>query len=822
LLSFVGTGLISLSVIIILFAKFSLIIGILKQKNSWLRWGKLALVISTTVLVVSVLILILAFLNNKFDLRYVALNSNEALPIQYKFTAIWAGQEGSLLLWSSIQVLFTYLVARKIKQDKNHLTIIASVFLGVISVFFLLLTLIFSNPFVKSGIELVDGLGMNPLLRHPAMVFHPPFLYIGFVGLSIPFSFAIAALITNEVNSWIKKIRNWLLISWLTLGIGIILGSKWAYGVLGWGGYWGWDAVENAGLMPWLTSTALLHGLALQNRRKGFKVWNISLAVLSFGLVLLGTYITRSGFIQSVHAFSRSPIGFYFLIMIGLVLLGSLLLMIIFRKNFGELNYPERVLSMEGMSFFTLILLVLITLSILSGTLLPTLTNGRFSAPPAWFNRVVGPQLGALVFLMGVCPLFGFYGKQFKSSIWKGVFPFISLILAILMAFLLGYTKASAIIGFALSGFAGGTAVGEVVVTIQTRFKASKNEAKLSSLPSTGEGGFGGKLVHFGIVMIAIGVIGTQMFAQNENISLSANEEVEIGDYTLVFKHFDQEFVKDRLESRVSLAVFEGTSYKTTLIPKLVYYDDYDQTIAEPAIMTRVFEDLYIVLFQWDSSGVANLSVRINPLNSFLWAGSLVLILGGWLSSQPRYLFKDSKLTKKQRNIQIFRLTLIFIIFLLLVFILWEENINLKGASVRPQLGQQPPNFDAYTLQNEFVNLADYKGHVIIIHFWATWCPQCEDELMMFEKVWQETKDSGVVIIGVAMNDSESTVKAFTENLGISFDMIADPDAAISKLFGVTAVPETFIINSEGNVENIYIGVIDATTLLKELQLLRN
>jgi len=396
LISILGVVFISIALAASFVAGILICLGLCKKVDRWLVTGRRILLGGTLLLSLAVILLLVALATNQFQIKAVAQYSSRDLPFYLKITAIWAGQEGSLLLWAFLQTLFASIIAAQIKQGKKHLHGWSVVILTFIAAFFIGMTLFFSNPFQTISPIPLDGQGMNPLLRHPGMIFHPPVLYIGYVGLSVPFAYAISALLVGEVTGWIKPVRRWLLISWIALGLGIFLGARWAYDVLGWGGYWGWDPVENAGLMPWLTATALLHGLGMQARGKGFKVWNVSLAVLSFGLVLFGTFTTRSGLIESVHAFSISGSGPFYLVMIGLVMIGSLILMILRRESFGELIYPEKIFSREGAFFFTLLLITLITLSILLGTLLPAMTGGRFSAPPAWFNQVVGPQLAAI------------------------------------------------------------------------------------------------------------------------------------------------------------------------------------------------------------------------------------------------------------------------------------------------------------------------------------------------------------------------------------------------------------------------------------------
>lgn len=813
MISVLGNVIITTSLFVITVAGVLLGLGNCKKSERLLFVGKRLLFGGAVLLLLSLILLLVALAVDQFQIKAVVSNSSRDLPILLKLTALWAGQEGSLLLWAFLQTLFAALIAKNIKVEEKPLDGWAVVILSFIGAFFISITLFFSNPFQAVFPVPMDGFGMNPLLRHPGMVFHPPVLYIGYVGLAIPFAYAISALIVGQVDLWIKPVRRWLLISWIALGLGIFLGARWAYDVLGWGGYWGWDAVENAGLMPWLTATALLHGLDMQSRNKGFKVWNVILAVLSFALVTFGTFTTRSGLIESVHAFSISALGPYFLGMIGLVLIGSLVLMIVRREDFGELIYPEKILSREGAYFFTLLLLMLITLSILLGTLLPTVTGGKFSAPPAWFNRVVGPQLGALVLLMGVCPLLGRWFSK-KIGLWRSVLPAVGTVLMIGLALRLGFVQSTALIGLAISGFAGGAALGEVGSALIPFFRKQRGQIRLNRQR------IGGHLVHLGVVLMAVGVIGTQMYAWEETVTVRPGEKVQVGEYELLYEDLLQETTGDHLDTWISMPVYKESKYLTTLSPKIVYYPAYQQTMAEPAVRAGWAEDLYLVLFQWDSSGQVSLAAMINPLSSFLWLGGFILLFGGWVAWWPQPEAEPSKERKEiWRNIAAaFVLLLILMIFI----VLWGNTLGFGRKSARPLPGSTAPEFSAVTISGMDYALADNTGKITVLHFWATWCAQCEEEMVMLESVWREYQTQDVNVVGVAMDDTLSAVKDMAESLDITFPLIVENDNAITSRYGVTAVPETFIIDQTGTVAFFHIGSMAMDALSEELDSLIN
>jgi cytochrome c-type biogenesis protein CcmF len=811
MLSVIGSIVLGLGFLSNLYAVGALLFSNRRDGDRWEKSGRIALFGSAALLLIALLILVIAFLTNHFEIQYIAQHSNRDLPFYLKLSAVWAGQEGSLLLWAFLQVLFAVIVSSNKKENDADLSRCATVILAFVAIFFTAMTLIFSNPFIRSASTPMDGLGMNPLLRHPGMVFHPPILYVGYVGLAVPFAYAIASLITNQVDNWYRNIRYWLLISWLALGIGIILGSRWAYDVLGWGGYWGWDAVENAGLMPWLTATALLHGISEQKSGKGFKVWNITLAAFSFWLVLFGTFTTRSGLIQSVHAFAQSQSGPYFLALLIGTLVGIPILMILFRKSLGELIYPEKVFSKEGATFFTLLLLILITLSILAGTLLPTLTDGRFAAPAGWFNRVVGPQLAALVLLMGICPILGRFGRAIKTSKWRVTYPIAGLILVPAAAYLNGLTKTFSLVGFAVAGFAGGTAIGEIVYLVQQWLKRKEKKEGLPGVQANRIRSFGGLLVHLGVVLIAIGVIGTQVYASGGNITLSPGETEEVGGYTLIYEGLSQTTNADHLDTWASVAVYRGELFLTTLKPNIAYYPSYNQAMAEPAIRSGIVEDLYIVLFQYENSGDASFNIRINPLSAFLWLGSFVLVVGGLVAWWPagNKLNQDEKL----RWLKPLSIIVGFVVILLVVLTLWGNPFSSTTGTGRPLSGDLAPEITSHDYQGNQFNLADYKGKAVVLHFWASWCVQCEDELRLLEEVWQQEQQSNTIFVGVALNDDQRAVEKIADDLGLSFILVPDQKGDISQSYGVTAVPETFFIKSDGKIASFQIGLMDESDL---------
>ncbi|MFL7790860.1 MAG: cytochrome c-type biogenesis CcmF C-terminal domain-containing protein, partial [Anaerolineae bacterium] len=771
MLAEVGSVLIGLALAAMLYAVGATWYSVRHRDPHWTESGRRSLYGAAVLLGGALLFLLVAFLGNQFQIAYVAQHSSRALPVYLKASAVWAGQEGSLLLWSFLQVLFAALVAGRTPARFRALVPWASVFLGVIAAFFCAMTLFFSNPFAVSSQVPRDGWGMNPLLRHPGMVFHPPVLYLGYVGLAVPFAFALAGLVVGQVDVWHAAARRWTLAAWLFLGLGIFLGARWAYDVLGWGGYWGWDAVENAGLMPWLTATALLHGIVMQERRKGFRLWNLGLVTLSFALVMFGTFTTRSGLIQSVHAFTRSRLGPYFLVFLGMTLVGTLALLLSRRAELARPTVSQRLFSREGAFFLTVLLLLMITVSILVGTLLPTLTQGRFEAPPAWFDRVVGPQFGALVLLMGLCPLLGRVTLTVRASAKRGLPALAGGILVPLLAALVGFTQTISLIGFAATGLAGGVALGEIGADFVGRIRQNDLPRALNHLGRANRRRSGGYLVHVGIVLMAVGVIGTHAYASEQEVTLSPGEPAQVGGYTLVYEDLRQESAEDHVNTLAAIAVYRGTDFLATLKPRLEYHPIGEQTMAVPALRVGLREDLYLVLFGWSDNGTIGVKVFINPLVNFLWGGGLVFLAGGAVAWWPRASQAGEDARRRQTAWGRLGAAAGLAILIVICVVMWGSAWGAVGAVGRPLPGQPAPEFTVHDLDGNSLALSDLRGRVVVVNFWTTWCPTCAGELLDFQELWQVYQAQDVVFVGIAMQEEEIEVRETASLAGVSFPL---------------------------------------------------
>jgi len=823
-----------------LYAACAVFLSIRREDRRWAESGRNGIYAATGLLGLSTLLLLVAFLTDRFSIRYVAAHSNRELPIYLKVSAIWAGQEGSLLLWSFLQALFAALVLARPSDHSRPLVPWATVLLSLTTVFFIAMTLFLSNPFTQLAAPPADGQGLNPLLRHPGMVFHPPALYLGYVGLAVPFAFALAALITRQVESWPVAARRWTVVAWLFLAIGLLLGARWAYDVLGWGGYWGWDPVENAGLMPWLTATALLHGMAMQQHRRGFRWWNVSLAVLSFVLVLFGTFTTRSGMIVSVHAFARSALGPYFLALIGLVLAGSFALMIDRRRLLVDPRPAEGLLSRDGMFVLTMTLFLTITVSVLVGSLLPTLTEAltarRFEAGTEWFDRVAGPQFTALALVMGLCPLLGFAASTARGSSadplrklrQRWVPTAVSGVGAAAVAALAGFTLPLSLLGFAFAGMAGGTALVEIARDVAARHRREGSPLRaLGDLLQRNQRKYGGYVVHIGVALMFLGLLGTRMYPFETEATLAPTESTTVRDYTLVLDGVAQEPAHDYLATRASLLVYRDGTYLTTLRPQVNQYMNYDQDVAIPSLRVGLREDLYLVLAGWNPNQSATFKVFINPLASFLWLGGLVFLAGGGLALWPQS--RPTRLpAARRRRRAAGRIVAVVAVSLLLIgaaVAMWGTSPaavgqpagNSPAPAGRPRIGEAAPSFTLDLLDGTRLSLSDLHGEVAVINFWATWCPPCEDELPHLRSIWEEYRSRGVTVLGVAYREDAATVQQAMDEFELAYPMGIDNGERIALAYGITGVPETFVIDPQGQVAQIYIGPVTAEQLAGDL-----
>ncbi len=834
MLAEIGSVLTGLALTVALYTAFAALWAIRRDDSRWEQSARNGVYATTGLLGLALLALLAAFLGDQFQINYVAGHSSRALPLYLKVSALWAGQAGSLLLWSFLQALFAALAAGRPAERTRPLIPWATVFLNIITAFFTGVTLFLSNPFAQAATAPDDGMGMNPLLRHPGMIFHPPAMYLGYVGLAVPFAFALAALVTRRIDDWPVATRRWTLTAWVFLGLGLLLGMRWAYDVLGWGGYWGWDPVENAGLLPWLTTTALLHSTVMQEERGGFRWWNLLLVTFSFVLVLFGTFTTRSGLIQSVHAFARSNLGPHFLAAIGVTLIGALALMVSRRSLLADQRPVEGLFSRAGMFLLTLMLFVTLTASVFIGSVLPTLTavltDQKFEAGSAWFDRVTGPQFAALLLVMGICPLLGQAAAALARLQRRGWSAILGAVLVVGIAALAGFTNWPSLIGLGLVGLAGATTLAEYArdASALSRRQGVNPLQSLWTLFGRNHRKYGGYLVHTGVILMAAGIVGTRMYPFETVAVLSSGEATDMGEYTLVYDDFSQGAGQDHLNTQATLSLYRDGKLLKTLRPRLEQYVNFaDQMASVPALRVGLREDFYVVLSGWSEGGqVATFKVFVNPLAIFLWVGGLVFLAGGTLALWPSA--QAVRLPAPQARRRAAGTVVVLVVGLLVLsaagVAMWGGTSRQMASGQvtseqvgRPRVGEPAPDFTLDLLDGSTLALADLSGEIAVINFWATWCAPCEDELPDLQTVWDQYRDQDVAFVGIAIQEEKDEVQQMLSRLDITYPQGLDPTQGIALSYGITGVPETFVVDAEGSVAYVYIGPVGAEELRAEL-----
>ncbi len=644
----------SLAFGIAIYSLFALFTGIRTGNRALEKSGEAALHATLWFVTCAIVSLLALLVGSVFTIEYVSSYTNRDLPLFYKLAALWGGQKGSLLLWTWLLTIFSSIIVFKNRHRDGNLAPYALVIMTLTTLFFLLLNKFVANPFdvlamqSEAGAPFApftpqDGRGLNPLLQHPEMIIHPPVLYIGFVGFTVPFAFAMAALITRATGSqWLKLTRRWSLASWFFLGAGILLGANWAYVELGWGGYWAWDPVENASLMPWLTGTAFLHSVIVQERRGMLKVWNVSLVVATFLLCIFGTFITRSGIVSSVHAFARSSIGYYFLVFLALMAVLSLYLILTRLKYLKSENELDSLVSRESSFLFNNIVLLAACFAVFWGTLFPAVseyfTEHKITIGPPFFNRINIPIGLFLLFLTGVAPLLTWRktsGRKFlKNCILPGLAGFGTAVAVFVLA---GVRSPYPLISFSLAAFVLVTILMEFYRGISARLKIAGGGllSAFGSLIIKNKRRYGGYIVHLGIVMMFVGFTGGA-FNTEEYAEIQEGGRIQIKDYTLVCKKIDEGENANFAYITATFDVMKDGRRLYSLAPQKRFYLASEQATSEVAIKSTLKEDLYMVFVGVnDKDGTAVIQAWINPLVIWIWIGGFVLALGTLVTVLP-------------------------------------------------------------------------------------------------------------------------------------------------------------------------------------------
>ena len=585
--------------------------------------------------------LVYAFLIGDYQLEYVWANSDRGLPVFYKLGALWGGQAGSLLFWAWLLSLYAVAVVIRHRNDPDELVAPALTTLMFILGFFLTLVCFIASPFTRAGGIPLDGRGLNPLLQHPIMTIHPPTLYLGFVGMSVPFAFAIAALVSGRLgDEWVRRMRLWTILAWVFLGVGNVLGARWAYVELGWGGYWAWDPVENAAFMPWLAGTAFLHSVIIQERRGMFKVWNMLLVIVTFLLTITGTFITRSGLVSSVHSFAQSAIGPWFAGFLTFLIISSLGLLIWRRSRMRSENTLDSLLSREAGFLLNNLILLGGAFTVLLGTFFPILSEVvrgvKVSLGPPYFNAIMRPIGLALLLLAGVGPVIAWKRMSLARFQRVMLLPVLLAIVAISLLLLLGMRHAYAVATFGICLLVLSTIVAEFVrgARARRRNRGESIPTALGRLIWREPRRYGGYIIHVGVVLAFIGFSGSAFTRQWEQ-KVSPGQTFQAAGYDLTYRGVTEKNEPGVQSEKAEVVVSRNGRDLALLTPHRNWYEKSEQLSTEVAIYATWGHDLYLILAGLDEGQDASFKVYLNPLVGWFWWGGIIMCLGGVLVLLP-------------------------------------------------------------------------------------------------------------------------------------------------------------------------------------------
>jgi len=668
-----GYGVIVIAFVVALYSVGAAIYGERIKSANWVESARRAMLLLWPLISLSAASLIYLLVTNHFEVSFVYEVTSREMPTYLKITAWWGGQAGSLVFWSWLMAAFASLVTlRKWDRDREFLPWVIVV-TSITTAFFLGLVVFYQNPFAFywsgtngnliadalgnpitgmfapiAGASIYfpsDGNGLNPLLRHPGMIIHPPMLYLGFVSFVIPFAFAIAALITGRSDDrWIRITRRWTLFAWLFLSCGLVLGSRWAYDVLGWGGFWGWDPVEIAALMPWLTGTAFLHSVMIQEKRGMLKQWNMLLIILTYSLVIFGTFLTRTGVLSSVHAFAQSAIGPVFFVFIGITFVGSVALLIYRWPDLRGETEMKSMLSREALFLLNNLLFISVLVVCFWGVVFPLIsqlvTGQTVTVGPPFYQTAVAPLFAVLMLLMGVAPLSAWGHSSLKTlgrAIWKSALA--ALVITVILFF--AYTNnLIALVGFFLVALVLFVTVQEFWRATSARMRA-QNENLFTAfwrLVGRDRRRYGGYVIHISMMLMAIGILGINLFQVQTQGTVPLNSSLSLSGYTVKYDSVAQFPGPDGQQvTRAVVSVYQGNNYLGDLYPRIDYYASQEQNMTIPGERSTLKDDLYIILVDWQpaSTNGATFKIFVNPLVNWLWIGAILFLFGIIIAAWP-------------------------------------------------------------------------------------------------------------------------------------------------------------------------------------------
>jgi cytochrome c-type biogenesis protein CcmF len=612
------------------------LVGAARRNKSWMELGSSAAQAQFIFVLVAFGCLGYSFITNDFSVLNVATNSNSLLPLNYRLAATWGSHEGSLLLWSLMLALWTVAVTLFSRQLPLELRARVLGVMGFISVGFLLFMLLTSNPFQRLSPAAVDGRDLNPLLQDPAMVIHPPMLYMGYVGFSVAFAFAIAALLGGKLDAtWARWSRPWTTLAWCFLTIGIALGSWWAYYELGWGGWWFWDPVENASFMPWLVGTALIHSLAVTEKRGSFKSWTVLLAITTFSLSLLGTFLVRSGVLTSVHAFATDPKRGIFILSFLVIVIGGSLALYAWRAKRVGLGGKFDLISRESFLLSNNVLLVVAAASVLLGTLYPIFVDalgmGKLSVGPPYFNAVFVPIMAPVAFMIGVGPVARWKRASLPELAVRLRWALaVSVLTALLLPLVIGGWQFKVSLGLLLAMWI----ITTVLLNLWKRTRGDGSIAKRFGAQSRSY--YGMELAHLGVAVFIIGVTLVTGYEDRKDVRMNVGDTASVGGYVFRLNGVEDVAGPNYVAARAEVEVSRGGNVLRAMYPEKRMYTASQQTMTEADIWSGVTRDLYVSLGEPVSGGAWSVSIFYKPFVDWIWGGAVLMALGGVLAVSDR------------------------------------------------------------------------------------------------------------------------------------------------------------------------------------------
>ncbi|SJZ93119.1 heme lyase CcmF/NrfE family subunit [Selenihalanaerobacter shriftii] len=640
----VGSIALLISLAVVIYTVIAYILGLMQKNKRLLKSAENGIFANAILSTVASAALLYALITGDFSIEYVAHYTNQTLPLFYKISAFWAGNSGSILLWYWVLSIYAAIISQSKKAQGAELKQYASLVMMLISLFFVVMLNFETDPFTTLGYMPQDGQGMNPMLQNIGMVIHPVTLYLGYVGFTVPFAYALAALFLKKTGAtWIKLTRRWTLVAWLFLSIGMISGGEWAYVELGWGGYWAWDPVENASLLPWLTSTAFFHSVMIQERKGMLKIWNVLLIITTFILNIFGTFLTRSGVISSVHAFGNSRIGLYFFYFMWFLIVSSLALVFSRLKILKSGKEFEAILSKESSFLLNNLLLIGATFAVFWGTIYPAIselvTGVKVTVGQAFFNQVTVPIGILLVFLIGVCHLVAWRKSSAENLKKNFLLPSIlSLIFAIAVYTILGVNKLYSLLAVTGAFFVFLTTILEFYKGIKARMKMTDEGVitALGRLVSRNRRRYGGYIVHLSVIIMIIGITGSSAYKKQTEVTVKKGEVIEFEGYSMKYNGLRINEDPNKTTVYADLNIKKNGKPYTKLTPAKQYFKTWEEPVTEVDFESGIKEDLYLILAGWSESGKqAIFQVVVNPLVSWLFFGVNVLVIGTLIAVWP-------------------------------------------------------------------------------------------------------------------------------------------------------------------------------------------